>query len=782
MRQLRRPNVRISIDVRESCRRARGTVLAIFAVATMAVSVVGVAAVSLPVPPASAASLAPTGRFVPLAPVRLVDTRVGIGIAAGLRTAGSFFDVQVTGQVSVAVGALAVVANVTITDTDAAGYLTVYPSDRAAPPTSNVNSEGAGATAANLSVLPLGSDGRLRIAASMGTHVIVDVAGYFEPAGASAAGRYAGVTPARLFDSRRDGGSVVDGITVPVLGRAGLPDRGVAAVALNLTATDAPSAGWIAALPSGSAVVGQSSSLNVVRPGQTVANLVIVPVGPDGAIRIVGNLSAAVVVDVAGWFSDTSLPSSDAGLYVPVLPARLVDTRTGSAPLAGAVAPVAAGAAAGIDGLDVAALVVTITATDTASAGYVTAVPPDAPRPDSSNLNADHAGSTVANTAFATTANTARFDLVASMTTHLIVDVEGYFTRGSVGSSTTPPSGSRHGDLVAIERLDVSANSAFTASRIRYLSTGVAGTLVEETGMIYVPTRARPSGGWPIALVGHGPMGFGDGCAPSTGWGATAPPDAVEFLDQGFAVVYPDYEGLGSDGELPYLVGDSEAHSMLDAVRTARAVFGLGLANSVIPWGFSGGGHAALWAAELAPQYTPELHVAGAVGVDPVSVVSTWMHSNYMSGGLAAWIAYGHHVAHPGLDLGTIFSARARTQLPLLGSQCFDSVNLFGTDTFTRDPSTAPGWQEVFAASDPGHRVSAPVFLITGTAAGGDVLDPAMHDEYTANACALGTSVTRRSYTSTHLEFWNVARITALAWMKDRIAGTPISGCTARAG
>jgi hypothetical protein len=687
----------------------------------------------------------------------------------------------------VAPGALAVVANVTVTDTDGAGYLTAYPPDRARPLTSNVNSEGANSTAANLGVVPLSSDGRLRVAVSMGTHVIIDVAGYFEPIGTSAAGRYAALAPARLLDSRRDGGSVVDGISIPVLGRAGVPAHGVAAVALNLTATDPRGAGWIEVLPTAAVAVGAVSSLNVVREGQTVANMVIVPVGADGSIHLVGNVAASVIVDVAGWFGDATQPVADAGIYVPVIPARLLDTRTGAAPVTNAATRVSAGPIAAIDVLDVAALVVTITATDTTSAGYITAVPPGTTASESSNVNADHAGATVANTAFATTANTSRFDLVASMTTHVIVDVAGYFTRGSLGAAAVPrpgaaPAGSTHGDLVAIERLTTASDATFTAVRVQYVSTGVLGGNVVDTGMVYVPTGARPASGWPMVLVGHGPMGFADGCAPSTGWGATAPPEALEFLAQGYAVVFPDYEGLGTDGELPYLVGESEAKSMLDAARSARGIFGLALANQVISWGFSGGGHAALWAGEYSSLYTPELHIAGVVGVDPVSVVSTWMHQNYGSGGLAAWIAFGHHVAHPELDLGTIFSEPARTALPQLGNQCFESVGLFGPDTFIHDPSTVAGWQAAFVASDPGHRASAPVFLIGGTLAGGDALDPAMHQEFLLDACAHGTSVTWRTYASTHMELWNAARSTALAWMQARVAGAPIEACSTAAG
>ena len=81
------------------------------------------------------------------------------------------------------------------------------------------------------------------------------------------------------------------------------------------------------------------------------------------------------------------------------------------------------------------------------------------------------------------------------------------------------------------------------------------------------------------------------------------------WLKAGFAVVRTDYQGLGTPGTHEYLVGQDEGHSVLDIVRAARQVDST-LGKRVIIGGHSQGGHAALWAAALAPKWTPELDVA----------------------------------------------------------------------------------------------------------------------------------------------------------------------------
>ena len=120
--------------------------------------------------------------FVPLSPVRILDTRIGLGTAASSTAPlgpGGAINLQVAGAGGVPVGATAVVMNVTYTQATAAGFLTVWPAGQPRPNVSNLNTQ-PGGTQPNLVTVKLGSGGQVSIFNFAGTtHVIADVAGYY---------------------------------------------------------------------------------------------------------------------------------------------------------------------------------------------------------------------------------------------------------------------------------------------------------------------------------------------------------------------------------------------------------------------------------------------------------------------------------------------------------------------------------------------------------------------------------------------------------------------------
>jgi hypothetical protein len=128
----------------------------------------------------SDASVAGTlGAFVPLAPARILDTRDGTGGVVGPVTAGTTAEIQVTGRGGVpASGVSAVIINATVTQPEAAGYLTVFPSGNALPLASDLNYAG-GETRPNLVVVKLGAGGRVTVYPQVGVHLVFDVAGWF---------------------------------------------------------------------------------------------------------------------------------------------------------------------------------------------------------------------------------------------------------------------------------------------------------------------------------------------------------------------------------------------------------------------------------------------------------------------------------------------------------------------------------------------------------------------------------------------------------------------------
>ena len=145
----------------------------------------------------------------------------------------------------------------------------------------------------------------------------------------AAAGALGPLTPARILDTRGGGALGPLGITaVPILGRGGIPSTGVSAVAINVTAVNPAAGGFLTVWPS-SRTQPDASNLNFA-PGQTVPNLVVVPVGTDGTIKIYNGSFGAMdlLVDVAGYYLDGT-PTA-AGTLGPLTPTRILDTRGGA--------------------------------------------------------------------------------------------------------------------------------------------------------------------------------------------------------------------------------------------------------------------------------------------------------------------------------------------------------------------------------------------------------------------------------------------------------------------
>jgi hypothetical protein len=381
--------------------------------------------------------------YTPLTPTRLLDTRTPAG--GGPLGPGGTRQLGVTGDfapgVVVPANATAVALNLTVTDTTQASYLSAYPTGSPAPTVSNLNWP-AGATVANLAVVPVGAGGSVTFYNLQGnTQLVVDLEGYFaaEVSG-STAGAYVPLTPQRVVDTRTGSGyfgagqSLAAGgaLTFPVGGQGDVPTSGASAVVLNVTATDTTAASYFTAYPTGQP---QPLASNVNwTAGETVPNRVIVPLGTGGEVTIYNaNGGADLVVDVDGYFTDgtTTLPAS-ATLFQPTAPQRLLDTREGSGPIgAGQTLSEPMAGAVNSSGeylvaANATAAMVNVTVTDTTANSFLT-VFPGGSRPLASDLNWT-AGETVPNLTLATFSSAGAVSFYNHAgSTQLVLDVFGYF-------------------------------------------------------------------------------------------------------------------------------------------------------------------------------------------------------------------------------------------------------------------------------------------------------------------------------------------------------------------
>jgi pimeloyl-ACP methyl ester carboxylesterase len=229
----------------------------------------------------------------------------------------------------------------------------------------------------------------------------------------------------------------------------------------------------------------------------------------------------------------------------------------------------------------------------------------------------------------------------------------------------------------------------------------------------------------------HGTVGIADASAPSK-IGTQANYDSPQlnsWLNAGYAVVRTDYEGLGTPGPHPYLIGSSEGRSTLDMVRAARKL-NPDIGSQLVIAGHSQGGQAALFAASLAKKWTPELKLDGTVAFAPVSHLGdqgSLLRSVTTPGGisgLAAMILRGVDIANPSLGIPALLSDRAAALYPQLDERCLDGIDAadsFGAlapaDLLKPEAGLDPIVAALKADDDPQNlKISGPVLIEQGKA------------------------------------------------------------------
>lgn len=233
------------------------------------------------------------------------------------------------------------------------------------------------------------------------------------------------------------------------------------------------------------------------------------------------------------------------------------------------------------------------------------------------------------------------------------------------------------GKLISAEEFDTSVPRGARAWRILYTTTRDDGKPALSTGLVIVDNDA-PSGRRPVIAWAHGTTGVATGCAPS------ADPTPATFaaiaglddaLDNGWAVVATDYIGLGTPGPHPYLIGQGEGRSVLDAVRAAHEVAEVDLSERTVVWGHSQGGGAALWTGILAAKYAPEVDVVGVAGIAPatdlIGLVDT-ITRNPFGTLFAAYLIDAYAAAYPDVTPGDYLSAAAQPAMAQATNLCVD--------------------------------------------------------------------------------------------------------------
>lgn len=372
------------------------------------------------------------------------------------------------------------------------------------------------------------------------------------------------------------------------------------------------------------------------------------------------------------------------------------------------------------------------------------------------------------------------------------------FCRAPDGFESTAP-----GTILRDRPVQLASYSALPfnaqAWQLLYRTTDLAGKPMASVTTVILPAGAPPAGGRPLLSYQMATDSIDPGCAasvamqPGSGLEAFTSQGQMTFVGQalqrGWAVSVPDHEGpaprVGTPREPGYVV--------LDGVRAAEQFAPLGLSGARTPvglWGYSGGGLASAWAAQVQPTYAPELNVRGfALGSpspDPAAVVHRLNGTPWA--GLQTMVLASTRELFPDAarEIDARLTPAGRAALAAPADQCLASTlvtNLFRDNTgywtvplteLLQVPAVAAAVEETKLG---GTAPTAPVYLYSGV--NDEIVPVATVDRLAETYCAGGTPLTyRRDEASLHATLIMTGAADALNWLGDRIDGVPSApGC-----
>lgn len=330
------------------------------------------------------------------------------------------------------------------------------------------------------------------------------------------------------------------------------------------------------------------------------------------------------------------------------------------------------------------------------------------------------------------------------------------------------------------------------AWRIQYTTTSPDGSPATAVATVLAPGELPP-GALPVVAWNHGAVGLVQRCLPS----ALADPwrdmPALEdAIAEGWIVVATDYQ-TDANGIHPFLIGEGEARSTLDAVRALRQMSGLLVDDRTIVWGHSQGGHAALWTGMIAPIYAPDIAIEGVVALSPATALVSLLDrqsESRVAPILGSWVAAAYSAYYPDVVYDTIVNSAALVLGRELAIRCppepLDGVAIalmlgeLGNEPLLIVPAPE-SLRARLAENEPDGDLAAPAVVAQGL--DDTVVLPEVTANFVADRCADGEAIA----------FWQLPDQDHLslvqpgsplegpliAWTRERFAGeAPASTCS----
>lgn len=358
----------------------------------------------------------------------------------------------------------------------------------------------------------------------------------------------------------------------------------------------------------------------------------------------------------------------------------------------------------------------------------------------------------------------------------------------SPGAGGAAPAASQApGTLLSYEPIGLPRNYRASAWRIKYVTRDYRLRPILSTGIVVLPASApaNPAARQFVAWA-HPTTGIAWKCAPSL---RAAPTRTIgglnDIVAHGLVVAATDYPGLGTPGPMGYLVGKGQAYAVIDSVRAARQIPAVGGGSDFGLWGFSQGGHAVLFAAQLAGQYAPELRLRGVAAIAPPTDLATLLKANLNSvaGRILASFTLDSWHAKYGAPLGSLLDGQSQGLIDQVSKNCVDDLGSRidaaaaqkGLDKqfLLADPSSVPPWRDLMVQNSLYAMNSrAPALIIQGGS--DDIVRPAVTTQFVRGACQAGANVQYVTLRGKgHTGAMDAGRVQAVSWLASRLAGQP---------
>jgi pimeloyl-ACP methyl ester carboxylesterase len=359
---------------------------------------------------------------------------------------------------------------------------------------------------------------------------------------------------------------------------------------------------------------------------------------------------------------------------------------------------------------------------------------------------------------------------------------------GGQALNTVPSAKAAPGTLLRYEPLSgLPRNYRAKAWRILYVTRDYRNRPILSTGMVVLPDKAAKAAGQrKFVAWAHPTTGVARKCAPSL---RGAPHKSIgglnDLIAAGFVVAATDYPGLGTEGPVGYLVGKGQAYATLDSIRAAKQIPGVGEGRDFALWGYSQGGHAALFAAELAGRYAPELSLKGVAAVAPPTDLAKLMRANIdsVAGRILAAFTLSSWSTKYSARLGTLVDVMAFPLVDEVSQSCIDdlggklhalSAQKGLKQVFLRgDPGAVAPWSDLMVQNSLfGLRAGTPALIIQGTS--DDIVRPEVTTQFVRAACRAGAKVEYVTLAGKgHGGAMEAGEKLVVKWLAARLTGQP---------